>query len=221
MVSKEHKLIFLIPPKTASTSVLNTLYQSGVSRDIIPFKLGQPRIHLKLSEISNLFEIPSFDDYTIIQIVRNPYYRILSAYYHILRTMSNDDYPNLTFIGMSFSDFIYHLRDSKNSDNFILNFYGNNDFVESQISEGKTWGGVRFFDNQSDWNDINANVNYFKLEDIANDFSPVSNLIGVDIPNLNLNNANPMEVNYDELLTDDIRSIIHEIFLKDFESFSY
>ena len=73
----------------------------------------------------------------------------------------------------------------------------------------------------SEYTDINGNVNYFKLEDISNDFSPVSNLIGIDIPQLNSINVNPAEVDYDELLTEDLKIIIRELFNKDFESFSY
>jgi hypothetical protein len=221
MVSKEHKLIFLVPPKTASTSVFNTIGEYGIERDVVPPSPGQPTIHLKLSEIKRIFEIPSFEGYTIIQIVRNPYYRMVSSYYQQLRTMPKDDYLDIEFRNMSFSQYVHHLYDAKNSDNFIRNFYGDNDFVETQISEGKTWGGLRFFDNQVDWNDLNENVNYFKLENISNDFSPVSNLIGIDIPQLNSINVNPTEVDYDELLTDDLKIIIRELFDKDFESFSY
>ena len=62
MVSKKHKLIFLVPPKTASTSVFTTLAESGIERDFIPPSLGQPRMHLKLSEIKTLFNIPSFEN---------------------------------------------------------------------------------------------------------------------------------------------------------------
>ena len=80
---------------------------------------------------------------------------------------------------------------------------------------------MRLFDNQADWNDLDENVNYFKLEDVTIDFSPVSNLIGVDVPQLNLINVNPTEVDYDELLTDDLKIIIRELFHKDFETFSY
>jgi hypothetical protein len=221
MVSKKHKLIFLVPPKTASTSVFTTLAESGIERDFIPPSLGQPRMHLKLSEIKTLFNIPSFEDYTIIQIVRNPYYRMVSSYYQQLRTMPKDDYLDIKFRNMSFSEYVHHLLDSKNSDNFITSFYGDNNFVETQISEGKTWGGLRLFDNQADWNDLDENVNYFKLEDVTIDFSPVSNLIGVDVPQLNLINVNPTEVDYDELLTDDLKIIIRELFHKDFETFSY
>ena len=146
---------------------------------------------------------------------------MVSSYYQQLRTMPKDDYLDIKFRNMSFSEYVHHLLDSKKSDNFITSFYGDNNFVETQISEGKTWGGLRLFDNQADWNDLDENVNYFKLEDVTIDFSPVSNLIGVDVPQLNLINVNPTEVDYDELLTDDLKIIIRELFHKDFETFSY
>jgi hypothetical protein len=131
MISKEKKLISLMPPKTASNSIKQTLENNGVTFSIPIGKKIVPKIHLKLDEIVDLFDLDTLSNYKIFQIVRNPYHRFVSSYYHQMRTSAIR--RNIKFVGYDLNQFTNHLYNSKKSDNFLEEFYGdkyNSGFVK-------------------------------------------------------------------------------------------
>jgi hypothetical protein len=218
MIDKNKKTIVLMPPKTASNSIRVLLEQFGYVffKDS---KINYPQIHLKLSEIVELYDIRNLDDYKIIQVVRNPYSRFISSYFFQKKIIP--DWVDVKFKNFDLNSFSNHLLESKNTDDFVLNFYGNNSFVNDCIQSGKSWGGVRFYDKQVDWNDVGVDVKYFKLEELSKETEQLQSYL--NLPNGKLPKVNSQELVFDyfELLTPDVKDIVVKLFEEDFEKFDY
>jgi hypothetical protein len=219
MVSKENKLIALMPPKTASNSIREILQSSGIEFDSPNGLVTFPLIHLKLNEITKIFEIENLSEYKIIQIIRCPYQRYISAYLHQLKILNNS--KSVIFHNYSLLEFTEHLSTSIKSDNFISTFYGDRTFVDRSIKNRIHWGGSRLFDTQRSWGSNEFNIHYFKLETISNDFSPISNLLSINPKFIyNINKSNQTRI-YESLLTSEIKHIVSDIFDDDFNYFNY
>lgn len=219
MISKENNLIALMPPKTASNSIKQTLENNGVNFSVPIGKKTVPKIHLKLDEIVDLFDLDTLSDYKIFQIVRNPYHRFVSSYYHQMRTSTIR--RNIKFVGYDLNQFANHLYNSKKSDNFLEEFYGDTSSVYENINSGKNWGGSRLFDTQTSWKNIDCDVKYFKLEDVKNDISPVGKFLELPLTSLDTVNVGPKVLSYSDLINSEIKEIIDEIFNDDFINFDY
>jgi hypothetical protein len=102
----------------------------------------------------------------------------------------------------------------------LKNFYGDTSFVETQIKNNAGWGGSRLFDTQLSWKNIDCKVTYFKLENISNDISPISNFINLPINSLDLLNSTGNK-NYLNLIDDEMKLIIKDLFDEDIKSFQY
>lgn len=203
-----------MPPKTASNSIKEMLRVSGV--DLAPPKKQTlPHIHLKLSEIKTEYELGNLSDYNIIQVVRNPYDRMVSSYYHQLRLL-----PNGNFSKMGFQEFLELLLECNNPKNFLECFYGDLTFVNESINSKVHWGGSRLFNLQSSWNDLNYDLVYFKLEDLKTNIKTLSDFIGTKLTQLPKINNNPI-TEYSNLLSPENKVLIERIFYKDFETYSY
>jgi mannose/fructose/N-acetylgalactosamine-specific phosphotransferase system component IIB len=217
MISKKDKFIILMPPKTASTSLSNTLRKTNISFSI-PNEFISPLSHLKLDEIVKIYNVEKLEEYKILQVVRNPYQRFISAYFQLMRI--TDNVENIKFKNYNLNKFTKHLYDSKKSENFLKNFYGDTSFVETQIKNNAGWGGSGLFDTQLSWKNIDCKVTYFKLENISNDISPISNFINLPINSLDLLNSTGNK-NYLNLIDDEMKLIIKDLFDEDIKSFQY
>jgi hypothetical protein len=216
MISKTNKIILLNPPKTASTSIIQNLYGNGVQFDF------QKKIHLKLNEIVERHNVESLDEYKIIQITRDPYDRMISSYYHQMRILKSPEViGNIPLTGYTFNEFLYHLNHTINSVNFIDDFYGDSSFINQTILEGKTWGGTRFYHTQSSWRNLDCNLYHFKLKDLIDDISPLSDLIKLNLKPLLMVNKNPLSIDYEKHKTKLNKEIIRKIFTDDFKNFNY
>ena len=207
--------IFLMPPKTASNSIKEMLRVSGVELTI-PKKQTIPHTHLKLSEIKDQYDLERLDKYQIIQVVRNPYERMVSSYFHYLRLTPNTEYGKLTF-----QKFLELIFECVNSSNFLDCFYEDLEFVNNSIQSKIHWGGSRLFYPQSSWNDLNFNLVYFKLEDLSFSTLFLSEFMGVKLHNLPKINTNNSVTDYSHLFSQENKTLIEKIFLDDFETFSY
>lgn len=202
MVNKEKKLIFLLPPKVGSSSIIYWLNQSGVINDSLLY-FPYPSLHLTLKEICTLYGIPHSDliNYKIIQITRNPLDRFISSYKHQNKLINFSLNPN---------DFLLHLKKyiyllPNNLDEFYEKFYGDLKYKYYSYSNN-TWGGIRFYYNQTWWNDLNASVKYFKLEDLIQNLKPLANYLNLPtakLPHINQSNTNQnyFEFNKQEILS--------------------
>lgn len=145
MVSKELKLIFLQPPKTASNALFQTLANNGLSVDSQNNTYLVPKLHLKLNEILTAYDIESLDGYKVIQISRNPYDRMISAYYHQMRIFNRPDFDsNISISGYTFDQFLVHLNSTINSENFVQDFYGDSSHIDYVIENKKSWEVLDF-----------------------------------------------------------------------------
>ena len=225
IVSSERKIIILLPPKTASVTVQNTMIESGIKFqggmfwEHVPKKLNYPICHLKLSELCELHDLTNIEDYTIVQFTRNPYYRFVSAYYQLMRINSSG--TDLSYNNMEFKEFTNHLNKSKLSNDFIKTFFGDDLYYYQNLKSKKHWSGVRMFEEQVSWNDLNAKIHYFKTETTFNDMSVVTELLKCDPISVEFHNKNPKDVDYDSLLDDECMEIIHHCFINDFNILGY
>jgi hypothetical protein len=217
MISKTHNLIVLMPPKTASNSIRTTLEEQGVVFLKDTQKL--PQVHLRLSEIINRYNIDNLDDYKIIQIVRDPYSRFVSSFFFQKKIIPNN--YNVIFKDYSLEEFSTHLLKSKKTNNFVESFYGDTSFVNQQINNGISWGGTRFYDTQTSWNDLGKKINYFKLEEFSNNTNKIKELINLPISSLSHVNSQNSNLNYISLITPKVKNIIIKLFSEDFDTFEY
>lgn len=218
LVSSDRKIIILLPPKTASRSVQMTMNNSGIKFDPILKTPDYPKNHLKLSELCKLHGLKNIQDYTIIQFTRNPYYRFVSSYFHIMRLPNK---TSVSFYNMKFKEFTNHLNKAKLSNYFINTFFGDTSAYFENLKFKRHWSGVRMFDEQISWNDTNAKINYFKIENVSKDMSPISDLLKCNPVTMDFINKNPKEVNYDSLLDAECMEIIYRNYINDFKILGY
>ena len=223
MVSKTQKIIFLYPPKTASNSLRVSLNDNGFIEDSQNDTYLIPKLHLKLDEIMVAYDIESLDGYKVIQVTRNPYDRMISGYYHQIRFFNNPDFESSTSIsGYSFDKILRHLNSTKNSKNFIDDFYGNSSHhIKYVIDNKNSWGGIRFYHTQSSWKNVDCDFYHFKLENLSKDIKPLSDLINLPLSPLHQINPNPRKVDYETHKTPQNKLIIQNLFSEDFDTFGY
>lgn len=219
MIAKNKNTIVLMPPKTASNSIRVLLESSGFLFCKKQGRVGYPQIHLKLSEIVQLYNVDNLKDYKVIQITRNPYDRFVSSFFFQKKIIPRDYVP--IFKDYSLEEFTKHLFESVNSENFIESFYGDVSFVQNNIDNEINWGGSRLYNTQVSWNDLNHDVVYFKLEEISQDLSSIKNFLYLQhtkLPNLNSQN---LPYDYTSLLTPNSKKIISNMFFEDFKNLGY
>jgi len=219
MIVKDKKLIVLMPPKTASNSLKDTMEKNGIRFTKPIKKISTPLIHLKLNEIIEIFEVNDLSEYKILQVTRDPYTRFVSSYFHLMRITQNVEL--IKFSNYDFDTFTQHFYESIRSENFIKNFYGSNSYVDRCISSGISWGGSRLFDTQKSWGESDLNISYFKLEDISKKISIINDFLSTKISYLSNINKSNLDYKYSSMLTPEIKNIILEVFKEDFEFFDY
>jgi hypothetical protein len=219
-VSLDKKFIILFPPKTASTSIQSAMNKTGIKFDFGKKELEYPIFHLKLSELCELHNLTNIENYKILQFTRNPYYRFVSSYYQLMRHEIGNN-TSLSFYGMGFKEFVHHFNKSKVSNDFIKMFFGNESYYYNNIKLKKHWSGVRLFEEQVSWNDLNKKIHYFKIENIFNDMSSVSKLLECGVIPIENTNKNPLVIDYNDLLDEECMNIISQHFNNDFKILNY
>jgi hypothetical protein len=219
MISKEKKIILLLPPKTASTSIGDAFKKSKINFDQPTKNVDYPIFHPKLSEICETHNIENLEEYKILQFTRNPYYRFVSSYYQLLRISPKNE--KIAFNGLNFKEFVFHIDKCKLSKNFIKELFGDDTHYYENIRMKRSWSGVRMFDEQLAHNDMGCKIKYFKIEDLSINLELVSSFISTKIgPVYNLN-KNRVNVNYDNLLDSEIKDVIYKNFISDFTVLGY
>jgi len=221
IVSKKHKIILMTPPKTGTHSITNYIKNSGIESEPPVNLVNFPIYHLTLSEICKVYDIPYGDlnHYKILQCVRNPYNRIISAWQHQMVILNNK------------IDFIQLLSDVKknkhllpnNMDEFYVSFYGNIEHKHKSFKMGN-WGGSRFYFEQNWFNDINANIKYFKLENLQNSTKELSEYLNIKIsefPHMNKNIKNISESKYKLFYNNVGKDMVSEMYNNDIKMFDY
>jgi hypothetical protein len=226
-ISIKNKLIFIHIPKTAGSSILdkmveydsNTILQCGnvENKDVYIGNCDYHRLHYTYNEIKELCLIINLDisEYEIFTIVRNPYYRFLSA-------------------------LIYNCKDNKNLlyniENILDKIIDNNFTVSHKIQ--CVCNGTKFYDFKvkDDVFSIERKHLMLQTDFITGNQNTVSKDIKIlkfenlelDIKNNNLNLLSGLKQvnkgffsNYNDFLTRGIKNKIYEIYKSDFINFNY
>lgn len=197
MISKKEKLIFLMPPKTASKSLTELLLDCSLEFEPFDKPIEIDTTHLYLSEMVKYFDVENLLQYKIIQVGRNPYQRFHSSYIY-----SKAELP----IDIFTERFYKSVMDGK-----VI------DFVKEHY-EGDTNSALRTLLSQTQWNDMNADVLYLKLEDISKDVKILADEVGVYLPQLDKINAQDYEsIDFSEKFI----QIIEKVYKSDFVKLKY
>lgn len=165
MVSKKSKLIFLMPPKTASQSLRNALWNSDLNFDSFQNSFNPhnlPNTHLYLSELIDRFQIKNLDEFRIFQIYRDPLEKFVSGFYNFLEFIPKD----FKIQNLNLNEFVIYFRDCYNSDDYPKCLYDRPNFISECIEKKINFGGTRYFVHQHKWNDLNQKINYLDINQI-------------------------------------------------------
>ena len=207
MVSLESKIIFLMPPKTASHSLRFALRQSDLKFERL-HNLNNPNnfpsFHLFLSEIVERAQIKNLEEFKIFQIYRDPLEKFVSAYYNFLEIIPKD----WKVQSMSLNEFVNYFNHCFESKDYIECMYDQPNFIEDCIKNRYHFGGTRYFTEQYKWNDLNQKINYLNI----NKINHLSEILGVEIQIPHHNHSRHSKDNLDD------KSIITltKIYEKDF-----
>lgn len=82
LINDNKKLIFVRIPKTASGSINDSLIDSGAGWKEIDVEISKNKWHLSSYELKGLKD---FNDYRIVAVCRNPWDRMVSLYFFLLK----------------------------------------------------------------------------------------------------------------------------------------
>jgi hypothetical protein len=221
IVSKKHKIILITPPKTGTHSITSYIENSGIESEVPVNLVNYPIYHLTLSEICEVYDISydDLDDFKILQCVRDPYNRMISAWSHQMNILGNR---------IDFTQVLNNVKKNKyllpNSiDEFYVSFYGGIEHKNKSFKAGN-WGGLRFYFEQNWFNDINANIKYFKLEDLQKSTKELSEYLNIEMlefPHINKNINDVPESKYKLFYSNTQKDMVSEMYSNDIKMFNY
>ena len=201
----------LYPPKTGSTSLKKCIIKSNVNFDTFDKDYHQPNTHLYLSELLDCFKITDLENYKITQIFRDPYQKFISAYYNFIRELPQEFHTK----NLNLNDFVIKYEECLKSENYINCMYDEPKWVYNFITNKIHFGFTRYFVPQLKWNDINANVMYFKFDNIVKDVSKLSDYIGVNLLQFDCYNKNNIKSDEIQKFNDKSLEIIFRLYKED------
>ena len=203
MISHKHKFIFLHLPKTGGTSILKPLHKLC---DESKFKTGHPKLRLvdnsyHLIGKSTDIKLPA--DYAVYTIVRNPFQRVVSAFFYLKSRVSKWQ-NDLNFCTKheldrcNFSEFVkYKLNDVSHYFHF-RNIIG--DYILKK--------------------DIGRVDSIGRFETLQQDFDIICDKIGIPCQQLPHENKSKHK-HYTEYYNEETREIVAEKYAEDIECFGY
>jgi hypothetical protein len=196
------------------------LVSSNILCDSIIETPNHPTIHLLLSETLKAYniKIDELNQYKIIQVTRNPYDRFVSAVYH-QNIITKKNYTVSEYLE-ELDKYLNLLPN--NQDLYYEKFYGTILHKENNFKKNE-WGGLRFWFKQEWWNDIGADVNYFKLESITKNLEELSEFINiklVDFPYIRPGSSNRNH-KYEKYFNETTRINFEKLYNSDVEKFNY
>lgn len=214
MVFPDKKLIFLLPPK-CGTSSFTSLIKESTSLDLSKNTLER---HALLSQMVKYYDIKDLQNYKIYQLCRHPLDKLTSSFYYHKTPKGGNPWKNTKLYNFNETLEIV-LPHVPVLPNYSLFYRG--------IRKGSRIGfRVRhiFYSPQTNWNDLNADVEYLKLEDLIQDTSKLSLILKEDIPhefpNKNKGTKRP-SISYLETYTKENLELAYKVYEKDFEILGY
>jgi hypothetical protein len=186
----EKKCIFVHIPKAAGTSLKNTLFPGAqiTHYRAIDYFMDSPRKYLK---------------YFVFAFSRNPYDRLVSAYYYLLQGGKNE-------------------ADMRFRDKFLSSYETFGDFVKSGLHRKEIKTQYHFMPQYPFIVNLRGEimVDFLgRFETMADDFERISKRIGSDnpLPHINKSSRGP----YQGFYTEELRIITYANYKKDFELLGY
>ena len=188
IIDNNNKFVFVAIAKTACTSVHRRF---DIHEDPIP-----SIYHMHLRDI--LEENPDAKDYYKFAFVRNPYDRLLSAYYNFRFSPEHKDWAYPIYKYDMFRDFVLDIENSGCLD--FIHLSSQFDFLRVGDSIGADFVG--------------------RYENLNEDFAKVETHLGlshVELPVVRTSRHPHYTLMYD----DEMKKKVQEIYEKDFEEFGY
>lgn len=202
-------IIFIHIPKCSGTRI-NQLFNLNTPNILYSHYndiLGRTRQHYPYYLIKTIIENHNLniDNYYIFTIVRNPYYRFISAY-NQYPNRCNEDFKKL-INNMNIKTFALYLLNKIKIEGYDFFKYGSLHQFQPSI----------FYIEKN-----NPNINILKIENNYNNtIKQLCNKFNITYDNDAILNKDPNS-NYDEILKDvNLKNIIYEIYKEDFEYFNY
>ena len=221
MVDIDKKVILLLPSKTGTNSIKKCFIESGFNFAQPIKKITYPVYHSTLKEIIEIYDIDknNLNEYKILHFVRNPFERFISAWIHQIEIMGWNNFKLNDIISMVET---YKNLSRYDTDKFYEKFYGSVKYKDN-FYKNNNWGGLRFWWEQNWWNDLEANINFFKLEDIKFSTKKISEYIECDLKELDLirPNSNKNEnIDY-SIYKKEFENRIFDLYKADYIKYNY
>ena len=218
MVIIEKNNILLMPPKTGTSSVLRLKQELKVKTSHLPRYR-----HSTLSEILHHNEIKNLDDYTVYQLCRHPLDKLVSSYFFSLALPAyRQNHPNLIKLGFKETlkiilPNLHYLKIHPETFNQIINEKTGDIFDHTRP-------GSKLYTPQTEWNDLNSEITYIKLEDISKNSSILSKVLGKEV-NKDLPVVNATHIRrkkpFIEMFDQETLDLAQETYKEDFKILNY
>lgn len=210
-VEHNKKIIFIHIPKTGGTSIINGLFNNGLThnkQNLIGLMISldgnwRRSSHCTAEEINTIF--PNiFDTYRVVTVVRNPFDRMVSEFYHLVRHKIRHPVIGNVY-DLNFNEFIFRVYNNFQEIEKIQS-YPDEDYFIHFLPQSRFLKINNIF-----INDIKI-YRFEKFEEIEKDFNLLEKK--------NVNNIKEQK-HYSLLYNLDSRKMIEEIYSEDLQIFDY
>ena len=226
VTKNDHKIIFIHMPKTAGTSIEQSL-GGNVDGGLIKYR------HKNLDYILNS-EKGDKEDYFIFTVVRNTYERFWSSYLHHIKHDGG--------VRMTFKDYVHHLKNYHNNpDEYILGdgtltndpttykpwIYLKETHPNQVELDGYRISHIQHFEKLDYWISDLTDLDYIiNFESLSKDYEYIKNKFSLgDLPHRGVNplrhTSNPDINDYKLHYTPELKTIIEDIHGAEIEHFKY
>jgi len=190
-ISDRYKCIFFHIPKTGGSSIRNVLFGNGDGGHILSTSMEE-------------LETEKFNEYFKFSFVRNPWDRVVSAFYYLNTSELN---PNILSFRIKYID-----KYNMNFKKFVKDFMN-----EESIKLSQHLLPQHLFV----FKENTPNIDFIgKFENIQEDFNKICDIIGIDKTYLSNDNKSDHD-SYKDYYDEETKSIIAKIYEKDINYFNY
>lgn len=192
-ICRNRKIAFIHIPKNAGSTIeqaLDLKHRDNFYQEEKIKKYSVCPQHLTCEELSNEIDL---SNYNIFTIVRNPYDRLVSEFYH-----SKTNFWTSKLRHKPFAEFIHSISKL----NLVERKYIFDGHLEPQYSFIKNW---------------QDKIKIFKYENLSECFKYLNDLYGP----LNFGHENKSHQNKSYKWTNELKNIVYSLYQEDFEKFGY